>query len=276
MVNVRKFDGTLIPFDKDRVMRTCLRMRLPKKEAEEIADEIEKEAFEGMSTKKVIDMILEHGRKHKKFFKHIVDLKEALGIMRSKPDFEQFVALLLEDKGYKTITNKIVQGRCIDHEIDVIAVRGNETIFVEVKHHKEFHTFTGLDTLLEINSSFEDLVQGYEAKRHKFNFTKAMLVSNTKMSNHSTKYANCRGIDIIGWSTPEHGGIESYVHSKLLYPTTILKDVDEGTVNILGDSGVFTLKQLLEADFKELSRASGINSEQLRVLVTKAEEVLGS
>src|SRR5207249_4212726 len=116
---------------------------------------------------------------------------------------EKFVALLLEHVGYKTATNKILQGKCIDHEIDVIATKGSETIYVEVKHHAQFHTFTGLDTVLVVNSSFQDLAEGYLAGTQKYGFTRPMLVLNTKVSEHAKKYAACRNIDVIGWRIPE-------------------------------------------------------------------------
>lgn len=276
MVNVKKWDGSLVPFDKDRVFRTCLRMRLSKHEAREVAEEISKKVRDGMDTREVMQMILQHGKRHKKFMGHITDLRDALGDMRSKPEFEQFVALLMENEGYKTVTNKIIQGRCIDHEIDVVGVRGNEVICVEVKHHRDLHTFTGLDTILELNSVFEDLLQGYAAKKHNYNFTKVILVTNTKMSHHAMKYAECRGIDLLGWNTPEHAGIEHYVHSKLFYPINILKDVDKSILEALGENGIITLKQLFEANQRELSKATGIDHQTLRELVNKADDVLQS
>lgn len=276
MVNVKKADGTLQPFDRKKVLRTCERMRLSKKEAEEVVDEIEQKIFEGIPTKKIIDMILEHGKKHRPQFEHMIDLREALGKMKSKPDFEQFVSILLEDQGYKTVTNKILQGRCVEHEIDVIGVKGNETVYVEIKHHDQFHTFTGLDTFFQVNSAFQDLVEGYMAKRHKYNFTKAMLVSNTKISNHAKDYSSCREIDAIAWSTPHDGGIETFVHGKLFYPITILKNLDIDIRGKLGDDGIYTLKQLLEADKRELANSIGVDEKYLQDILDKAKQILSS
>lgn len=274
MVNVKKADGTLQPFDREKVLKTCHRLRLSKSEAEEVVSEIEGSLFEGIPTKRIMEMIFEHGEQHKPHLGQIIDLREALALMRPKPDFEKFVALILEHAGYKTVTNKILQGRCIDHEIDVIAAKENDTLYVEVKHHTQFHTFTGLDTFFEVNSAFEDLVDGFASKAHKYDFTRPMLVLNTKISEHARKYSACRGIAAIGWKIPEDGGIEHYIDEKLLYPVTILKGIGADAVGKLGDVGVYTLRQLVEADQRKLSKDANIDVKILRNLVSKAEQVL--
>lgn len=276
MVNVRKADGTLQPFDREKVLRTCHRLKLSKSEAEEVVSELERNLFEGITTKRIMEMIFEHGERHKPHLGQIIDLREALALMRPKPDFEKFVALILEHAGYKTVTNKILQGRCIDHEIDVIAAKENDTLYVEVKHHTQFHTFTGLDTFFEVNSAFEDLVDGFASKAHKYDFTRPMLVLNTKISEHARKYSACRGIAAIGWKIPEDGGIEYYIDEKLLYPVTILKGIGADAVGKLGDVGVYTLRQLVEADQRKLSKDANMDVKILRDLVSKAEQVLSS
>lgn len=276
MVHVRKADGTLQPFDRNKVLRTCQRLKLSQLESEEVLAEVEQKLFEGISTKKILDMVFEHGQKHKSHLGYMVDLREALGLMRSKPDFEKFVALILEHDGYKTFTNKILQGKCIDHEIDVIAIKGNEIIYIEVKHHDQFHTFTGLGTFLEINSTFEDLMQGYLAHTQQYNVTKPLLVVNTRISEHARKYSACRNIGYLGWKSPEHVGIEKHIEDKILYPITVIKGLDKSTQAILGDRGILTLKQLIDESRRNFKDVSGISHGVLKDLVWKAEQILGS
>jgi len=275
MVNVRKWDGTLEPFDRGKAVRTCHRLKLSQREAEEVVDEIERRLYEGIPSKSIMDMILEFGKSHRSHLGHMVDLREAMAAMRPKPDFEQFVAILLQEAGYKTVTNQVLYGKCVDHEIDVIALKEGETIYVEVKHHTQPHTFTGLDTFLEVNSVFEDLKDGYLAGRHSFNFTRPLLVLNTKVSDHARRYSACRGIGAIGWSIPEHAGIESMVHEKSLYPVTIFKGVDPKVFARLGDVGIFTVRQLAESDAREISRKSGISMETLSYMVDRSGDIVG-
>lgn len=273
MVNVRKADGSFQQFDRNKVLRTCHKLKLSQAEAEDVLSEIEQKIYEGITTKRIIEMIFDHGKKHKEHLGYMIDLREAISLMRSKPDFEKFVALIVEHDGYKTLTNKILQGKCIDHEIDVIAIKGNEIIYIEVKHHDQFHTFTGLGTFLEINSTFEDLKEGYLAHMQQYNMTRCMLVVNTKISEHARKYSGCRGIAYLGWKSPENSGIEKYIDEKFLYPITIIRGLDRNTLNILGDRGIFTLKQLTQENLGEIP---GINHNVLQDLIYKARQILGS
>lgn len=274
MVNVRKADGSLQQFDRNKVLRTCQRLKLSVMESEEVLSEIEQKLFDGISTKKILDMIFEHGQKHKHHLGFMVDIREALSLMRSKPDFEKFVALLLEHDGYKTLTNKIIQGKCIDHEIDVIAIKGNEIIYVEVKHHDKYHTYTGLGTFLEMNSTFEDLSQGFAAHTQQYNITRPLLVVNTKISEHARKYSSCRNIGYLGWKSPDNSGIERHIDEKILYPITVIKGVDKRTLEVLGDNGIITLKQLVEENGRNFSKIPGASREILKDLAWKAEKIL--
>lgn len=272
-IRVVKADGSEQEFSREKVLRTCNRMRLSRSEANDVVNEIEGRLYDGIPTARIIQMILEHGKRHVPHFANIVDLREALSLMRPKPDFEQYVAAILESRGYKVFTNKFLRGRCVEHEIDVIAVRGSETIYVEVKHHGQFHTFTGLDTLLEINSVYDDLKDGFKAGRQKYAVNKAMLVCNTKISNHARDYSSCRGIDVLAWETPQHAGIEDYIHQTLIYPVTMLK-MDMPVQYRLADNGIYTMKALVQAGPEKVAKMAGVSVKEAEEMVSKAQEVL--
>ena len=276
MVNVMKADGTVAPFDPEKVVRTCKRMRLSKQECDQVLDEIEGKLYEGIPTKKVIHMIIEIGKRHRPHFAKIIDLREALGIMKPAPDFEQYVAMIFESMGYKTITNKIIRGGCIEHEIDVIAIKGSETVYVEVKHHNQFHTFTGVDVVLQMQSTLQDLQEGYIQKKHKYNFTKATIVCNTRVSAHAQSYSLCKDMGVLSWGYPKHNGIEAVIHYNFLYPVTVLRQISKEASLGLSENRIFTLKQLVSCDRKELLKNSNISEKELESLIHDANSVLSS
>lgn len=45
--------------------------------------------------------------------------------------FEKYVARLLAKMGYAARTNIVARGRCISHELDVVAERGGERLMVD-------------------------------------------------------------------------------------------------------------------------------------------------
>ena len=52
--------------------------------------------------------------------------------------FEQYVAALFVEQGYKVKTNVYLRGEGVDHEIDVFAEKGNVTFIVEAKYRNDY------------------------------------------------------------------------------------------------------------------------------------------
>src|SRR3989338_5134729 len=144
MTFVTKFDGSNQEFKKEKIVHTCLRMHAKPEQAKAVADKIESKVYDGISTKKILEMIFNYLKEYKPEIGHRIDLREAIALIRPKPDFENFVGMLLKEYGYKIEMNQIIAGRCVEHEIDSIARKKNEVILVEAKHHFQHHTYTGL------------------------------------------------------------------------------------------------------------------------------------
>jgi len=249
-------------------------MNASEEQALAIANKVESKAYEGIPSKKILLMIFDYMRRYRPEVKNIVDLREAISFLRSKPDFEHFVAMLLEEYGYTVVANQIVAGKCVEHEIDVIAKKDNEVIYVEVKHHLQYHTFTGMGVFLEARATLEDLQEGFKIGKHNFNFTKALVVCNTKISDHAMKYASCRNIEYISWNYPLEKSLSKMIQEKRFYPITLLKGLDEKTEQILGDSDILILKQLAETDIHELMRKIKIQKSKIKILQEKAKQLL--
>jgi len=160
--------------------------------------------------------------------KHIVDLRKALSLMRPKPDFERFIQMLLRKQGYEVTLNQIIPGKCVEHEVDAVARKNGKTYMVEVKHHYNYHTPTGLDVSRIARAVFEDLTEGFRLGLHGLKIDEAMIVCNTKLSNHAKRYAECRGIRLIGWGSPLNHDLRAMIEEKKLYPVTYIKDLNKG------------------------------------------------
>ena len=268
-MNVTKADGSKQSFEKNKIIRTCLRMKASKDAAEEIAGKIERRLYEGIPTKKILKMIFSYLGEYKPEFKHQIDLREAVCLMRPKPDFEQFIGLLLKAEGYDVKMNRILAGKCIEHEIDAIAAKGNETLYVEVKHHYQPHSYTGVGVFLEAQATLEDLNDG------KNNFTKAMVVTNAKLSEHAKTYARCKNIGAMGWRYPEEKSLEVMIEDNKLYPVTLIKGLDSTLLARLGDNGIISVEQLAQFDVKKLTRLTKIGKSKAKEILRKANEILG-
>jgi len=274
MLYVTKADGSKQVFDKQKIFRTCLRLQATQQEAQSVADKIEARARSGVTTKEILQLIFRYMREYRPEVKHITDLREAIALMRPKPDFEQYVALLLKEQGYNVETNLLIKGKCVEHEVDAVAKKNNECIYVEVKHHFQHHTFTGVGVFLEAWASYVDLLQGFEAAKNPHRFNKVMVVCNTKISEHARQYATCKGIVHIGWNFPAGNSLAEMTQKKSLHPITILKSLDKRTEAKLGDAGVITLRQLVETNVAELAAKANADKQKIKNLADKAKEIL--
>jgi len=270
---VTKADGSKQDFDKEKIIKTVLRVgggEVDRNTAEKIADEIEERSYEGISTKKILEMLFdEYLKPYKTIIPFRNNLRKSISLLRSKPDFEIYIQLLLEQLGYTITPNCICQGKCVEHEIDVIARKGTETILVEIKHHKNHHTPTDLDVCRNTRAVFEDLVDGYKDGKNALPITSAMIVGNTKFTRHAERYSNCRGIELLAWYD-----LESIIEKKKFYPITLLKGLDTKENHRLIKENIITLRQLVETDANQLAKKLELEHEIVENWISKSKQIL--
>ena len=268
---VTKANGTREPFDNAKLVRTCRRMGATEEIAHHIAKSIEARLFDGIETKNILRMIFVSMRKHKPILKHMIDLRKSLSLLRSKPDFELFIQLLLKEYGYDVVPNLIIRGKCVEHEVDALASKEGKTMIVEVKHHFDYHTPTGLDEARIARAVFEDATEGYEIGSNDLGIDEVMIVSNTKLSGHAERYVNCRNIKHVGWSHPPKSDLQNLIEDKKLYPITILRGLRSPVRDKLVSAGIVMIKQLSEIDPNELRRRARISKDDSESLINKAK-----
>jgi hypothetical protein len=273
-VNVTKYNGTKQAFNREKIIRTATRMGATRQAAEQIVDEIENKAYDGISTKKILQMLYIRLKRHKPTLKHQIDLRRALSLLNSAPDFEQYIQQLLREHGYQVTPNQIIQGKCVQHEVDAIATKNNKTCFVEVKHHIKYHTPTGLDIPRIARAVLEDITEGHQLGQNSHKIDYAMIVCNTKLSDYAKQYADCRKIRYIGWSSPKNHDLQTMIEPKKLYPITILKGLNTQTRNRLTSNQIITLKQLTQKALIELKHQTGIPKNKLEPILESARAIL--
>jgi len=272
-VFVIKADGSRQLFDREKIIRTSIRMGVSRTEAENIANEVEAKIYEGIETKKVLKIVFKLLEKYRPAIKNRIDLRKALSLLKSKPDFEQFIQILLSEHGYKVTPNRIIRGKCVEHEVDAIARKNGRSYIVEVKHHFNYHTPTGLDESRISRAVFEDITEGFELGLNKFKIDKAMIVCNTKLSAHSEKYARCRGIDHICWSHPKESDLQTMVEKKKLYPATYCKGMNREDRDKLSSAGIILLRQIIDMSPEEIRRKTRINKDKINKLRERAKTI---
>lgn len=220
MIFVIKADGSKEPFSEEKVVSSIRYAGIDGKIENKILEHVKSKLYEGIPTREIYHHITEFlGNTEEPFHKIKYSLKQA--IMELGPTgypFEEYVAKILQLEGYNTAVRQIVQGTCVTHEIDVIAVKNTvlpTKLMVEVKFHNTVGIKTNIHVPMYTKSRYEDI-------KDKHNFTHCLLVTNTKATIDATAYAGCVKMEIITWSYPEHRSLRLLVEKYQLFPVTAL------------------------------------------------------
>lgn len=236
----------------------------------DVAQKIERRVYDGMQTKKILQLIFRFMRREKPGIEHLFDLRKGLSLMGPKPEFETFVRVVLAHNGFEVSSNQILKGRCVEHEVDAIARKDAVTYFVEAKHHISYHALTGLDESRIAHAILEDISEGFQTGVTDLKIDKAMIVTNTRYSEHAIKYGQCREILQIGWNYPLNQGLENMIEKKRLHPLSCLRGLANDYRLKLADLGIVLIRQLLAEDQSELARKTGLKIETISEIVENA------
>ncbi len=275
MLKVTTASGKKEKYDPRKIFRTCIRAGASRELADEIVDEVSRNIYDGIPTKKILHMVLESLRQHQA--DHVAsryDLKSA--IMRMGPAgfaFETFLSQVFEAHEYKTRLRQKVRGMCVEHEIDIVLEKDDQRSMVEVKYHNAPGIYTGLKEAMYTYARFLDLSEGYRAGKCE-QYDEAWLATNTRSSLEARRFASCRGIRLLGWKYPRKGGLEALIEEKGLYPVTVLHSLDTRSFSALAEAKMLLVQDLVERDPDELSGITGIKLPMVKGFAQQAEQVL--
>ncbi len=226
-VKIVKSNGEVVNFRKDKIFKSCVRAGASTELCSKIADCVEGKVYDGMQTHEILSIIHSMLDEEDKTSGMRYVLRDSIFQLDSvNYEFEFFIARLLRYDGYETTRSPEpkVCGRCVDHEIDVVAKKDDETVIIECKHHYRDHTMTGLDVPMRQWARLEDINAGYSMRcRNSINATSAWVITNTKYSEHAVRYAKCKNVRLMGWNYPEGKGLSTLIEKYRAYPLTLVK-----------------------------------------------------
>ncbi len=241
MINVIKATGEIEPFSEQKVRDSIFRAGIKNGLQDEVVKHIESRLYDKIPTSEIYHHISEFfGQSLMPYARAKYSLKES--IMNLGPTgypFEDFVADILQSQGYKTAVRIITSGKCISHEIDVIANKDEEKAMIEVKFHNGFGTRTDVQDALYIKARFDDV-------KEKNGFTNVWLVTNTKATLDAIQYGQCVGMKVISWNYPESESLRSIIEKSKLSLITALTTLSQNQKQQLLENHVVLCKDLFE------------------------------
>jgi hypothetical protein len=188
--------------------------------------------------------------------------------------FEKYIADIYEEYGYRTKVGVTIEGKCVSHEVDVLAVNDSEVIAMECKYHNTRGTTTDVKVALYFHSRARDLKPTLTATYGGRKFS-GRLVTNTRCTADALDYARCAGLSVLSWRYPEGSGLEKMIESRRLYPVTMIYGIQAGLVKKLIEADILLLRELLTLDPRILQSRLGLAPAKVRTLKEKAKRLCG-
>ncbi len=237
-ISVVKATGETEPFSEDKLRVSIQRAGIKRSLQEETLKHVKEKLYPNIPTSEIYKHITEYLGANDSYKGARYSLKQS--IMDLGPTgypFEDFVSEILKKEGYATQVRSILTGKCVSHEVDVIAQKDNKRIMIEAKFHNQSGTRTDVQVSLYTHSRFEDI-------KDKYNLNEAWLVTNTKVTADALSYALCSGMGIVSWSYPKEGSLRELVEKYNLHPITILTTLSKNQKQQLLENHIVLCKDL--------------------------------
>ncbi|MDX9892979.1 MAG: ATP cone domain-containing protein [Patescibacteria group bacterium] len=280
---ITKADGNKEVFSVDKLKKSMFRSGVSEPVINQTISQIKKKIKPGVSTSRIYRLAFNNLKSANKVYAAKYSLKKA--VMDLGPDgfpFEKYFAALLKDQGYLTFTNVVVKGKCITHEVDIIAEKPQKNIhaIIEAKFHSRSGGKTASKDALYTHARFLDIKEFWNRQKilgakPSTGQLESWLVTNTKITAEARQYCLCSGIKVVGWDYSSIGdNLEQMIHHKGLYPITVLTSLNNESKRKLLGHGVVLCKDLLDDKNSKLLKRLYLKKGQLNRLLDEVKLLL--
>lgn len=247
-LQITKYSGDVVPFSKEQLIESLKRSDADQATINEVANRVEKELYQGISTKEIYNRAFAMLKAKKSYFASKYKLKKA--ILELGPTgfpFEHFISAVLTHSGYNCKVGQFIQGKCVQHEVDVVAVKNNQTILAECKFKSEHGGSCDVKIPLYIQSRYQDIKSCWNFKDS--HLEPAWIVTNGRFTKDAHDYASCEGIFLLSWDFPNGNALRDRIDTLRLYPITVSTLLTQREKQFLLSRNVVLCKDLINDKF---------------------------
>jgi hypothetical protein len=271
-VSVTKASGQIEPFCIKKLRHSLSRAKATPEEINLIVETLLPKLYQGISTQKIYSEAFRLLTNHSKTHAARYHLKR--GIMELGPSgfpFETFIGELFKHQGFSVQVGKILQGKCVSHEIDVIAEKDNQLNLMECKYRNQPGIAVDVKTPLYINSRFEDVLANVSLKYSEKIFI-GWVVTNSRFTTDAIAYGNCKGMQLLSWDYPFNNSLKDWVDRSGLYPLTCLTSLARTEKEWLLAKGYVLVKDIY--DNEQLLLQAGVKKTRIKAVMDEAVRLL--
>ena len=238
-----------------------------------ITAEIEKDLSGGISTRNIYKKAFRLLRNKKHSIAARYSLKNA--IMELGPTgypFEKYIGEIFRSQGFQVKVGIMTKGKCVTHEVDVIATSNERTILVECKYHNTPGKMCNIQVPLYIQSRFQDIRASFEANHGSgYENFEGWVITNTRFSSDAEQYGKCAGLHLVGWDYPRNGSLKDLVENAGLYPITVLTGLNRKQKEHLIERNIVLCRDLYDHPY--LLDNLGLASGSIEKVMTEVREL---
>lgn len=238
-MTVLKATGAKEKFSEEKLRLSIRKAGIPDNLSNEVVSHIQTKLYENIPTYEIYKHITEFlSNSPHPYTKTKYSLKQA--IMDLGPTgypFEDYIAEILKLEGFKTMVRQVLYGKCIGHEIDIVAEKNNIRSMIECKFHNMPGTKSQVHVSLYTKARFDDV-------KEKNNLDDVWLVTNTKITQDALNYAICANMKVISWDYPANGSFRDLIEKYKLHPITMLTNISSAQKQSLAQNHVVLAKDV--------------------------------
>jgi len=122
-----------------------------------------------------------------------------------------------------------------------------------------------------VKSRFDDIFACDEVARS-CPVNRGLLVTNTKFTSEAIAYAECAGVELLGWMYPAHDNLFTRMSHAKVYPITAVTGLSHAEKRLLVEHGVIAVDELVKD--RRLLDPLHLGSERVGELLAEIEGLL--
>lgn len=246
-MKIVKHSGDIVDFDRSKLERSLLKSGANESIVENVLRAIEREIYEGISTKRIYKLAFKLLKKSSNSHAARYNLRAAIQLLGPAGFFfEKYIALVFTSEGYQAKTNLTLQGKCVAHEIDILIKKNDEISMVECKFHAGRDANSDVKVPMYILSRFNDLKnRNHTIFSSNDMISKCWIITNNRFTTDAVVFANCSGLNLLSWDYPPNNNLRAKIDSNNLYPITCMTTLSIAEKDKLLILDVIMVKQII-------------------------------
>ena len=273
VIHVTKYSGEVVSFDEAKLHHSLMKSGAKENDIQKVIRRVKEDMLDKKPTSLIYREAFGMLKQLSKAAAARFNLKHAIHELGpSGFPFEKFIGELFSNQDYSIQNNVIMKGKCVNHEVDVIAIRDKKTYMIECKFHNRQGIKSDVKIAMYIKSRVDDLRKG---NQHRTEFKGqeilACIVTNTRFSEDAITYGKCENIRLISWDYPQHGGLKDIIELAGLYPLTCLTSMKKREKKVLLDQGIVMSRDLYKSP--NLLKQFNVSDYRNKMILTEIREL---